>query len=167
MLDIDQEVIRLIGEHRKLEGVKLVKEHTDWGLREAKDYVDALEAQLNQNPLPKIEDETDFKLRLSELLQNGQKIAAIKLTVEYQKLGLKDAKDFVDYYELTLESSEDVNLTQSEPLSLENEEFIQKVYSLLYKNKKLEAIKLVKESMENLSLLEAKTWVELLESKMG
>jgi ribosomal protein L7/L12 len=41
-----QAVIDLLREGRKIEAIKVVRLHTGYGLKQAKDYVDALEREL-------------------------------------------------------------------------------------------------------------------------
>lgn len=41
--NVEQEVRHLLSQRQKIEAIKLVREATGWGLREAKDYVEALE----------------------------------------------------------------------------------------------------------------------------
>lgn len=43
--ELDSEVRRLLAGRRKIEAVKLVRERTGWALKEAKEYVERLQAQ--------------------------------------------------------------------------------------------------------------------------
>jgi ribosomal protein L7/L12 len=95
----DAAVAQLLARGNKIEAIKLVRERTGWGLKEAKDYVEALP---NAPPLPapvapvsagSMDDEA------RALLAKGQKIVAIKLVRERTGWGLKEAKDYVDELE--------------------------------------------------------------------
>lgn len=41
--DLEPELRKLLAQKRKIEAIKLVREHTKWGLKESKDYVDQLD----------------------------------------------------------------------------------------------------------------------------
>lgn len=91
----------------KIEAIKLVREQTGLGLKEAKDYVDALERGQSVPPLPTQSmpkpklDQHELHRQVHGLLQANQKIDAIKLVREQTGLGLKEAKDYVDALEKT------------------------------------------------------------------
>jgi len=102
--DVRTDATALLAAGRKIEAVKRVRELTGLGLKEAKDYVDALQQgvvveapalspahPLGETPPPL---ELDAQLRL--LVAEGRKIEAIKLLRERSGLGLKEAKDYVD-----------------------------------------------------------------------
>ncbi|MDZ4720072.1 MAG: ribosomal protein L7/L12 [Roseiflexaceae bacterium] len=85
----------------KIEAIKRVRQHTSMGLKEAKDYVEALEAgqapTLPASPLapsPGISDDLHDQIRA--LLAKNQKIEAIKLVRQHTGMGLKEAKDYVE-----------------------------------------------------------------------
>ena len=50
--DVAPEVAQLVAAHKKIDAIKLVRQRTGAGLREAKDYVDAIEAGRAPQPLP-------------------------------------------------------------------------------------------------------------------
>ena len=89
----------LAGGH-KIEAIKRVRAVTGMGLKEAKDYVEALPhapplgqlvpVGLAQAPTHDVEREA------RRLLKDGGKIAAIKRVRELTGLGLKEAKDYVE-----------------------------------------------------------------------
>ena len=84
----------------KIMAIKVVRERTGMGLREAKAYVDALGAgafrdDAHARPGASAYDEADGVIRgLRDA--HGSKIEAIKRVREMTGLGLKEAKDFVD-----------------------------------------------------------------------
>ncbi len=88
---IEREVYFLLARGRKIEAIKMVRELTEMGLKEAKDYVDSLARSRS----PDASKETlEFEAR--ELLAQGRKIEAIKKVMVLTAMGLKEAKDFVD-----------------------------------------------------------------------
>ncbi|NOK58672.1 MAG: hypothetical protein GFH27_549301n298 [Chloroflexi bacterium AL-W] len=101
-LDKD-EVRRLVHQGRKIEAIKLVREHTDKGLREAKNYVEALErsAALPEEIDPSA-DVSAIGNEVRALLLQGKKIEAIKRVREHTQWGLKEAKEYVDAFESSL-----------------------------------------------------------------
>ncbi|MCX5469600.1 50S ribosomal protein L7/L12 [Acinetobacter nematophilus] len=102
-----QEIRLLLQQNRKVEAVKYVKDHSDLGLKEAKDYVDQFQNQAqffaNQYASQSSAD-SDTPLQthqqeLQSLIQQGRKIEAIKIVMDQSQLGLKDAKDLVEELE--------------------------------------------------------------------
>lgn len=101
---LDHHVRKLAAEGNKIEAIKAVREHTGLGLKEAKDYVDAIPnvvplANFGQGAPPPdagpMDDETVRAAALA-LVAHGKKIEAIKFVRERTGLGLKEAKDYVD-----------------------------------------------------------------------
>lgn len=97
-------VQQLVREGKKIEAVKLVREQTDLGLKEAKDAVDSIErgetpelrprATATQHGVSGVDlDE------INELLLQNKKIEAIKLYREQTGVGLKEAKDAIEAIE--------------------------------------------------------------------
>jgi ribosomal protein L7/L12 len=103
--DPDAHVAELLARGNKIEAIKLVRQHTGLGLKEAKDYVERLPgaprlaelptvvAPASPAPAGSIDDEA------RAILARGNKIEAIKLVREHTGLGLKEAKDYVDALE--------------------------------------------------------------------
>ncbi|MCU0438715.1 MAG: hypothetical protein MUC49_12460 [Raineya sp.] len=117
-----QDVLNMLGQGRKLEAVKLIKESTHLGLKESKDLADLLynnlgsEAILHQVlemylplfekkqeeiPVQQISQNSEFGTKVSidtilDLIHKGKKIEAVKLVKDTDGLGLKDSKDIVD-----------------------------------------------------------------------
>jgi ribosomal protein L7/L12 len=91
-----REILELVRAERAIEAIKLCRERTGLGLKEAKDLVDAVAAgrdvALPAPASPAPAGDRD----LVELLKAGRKIDAIKLHRERTGLGLKEAKDAVE-----------------------------------------------------------------------
>jgi ribosomal protein L7/L12 len=91
---LNNRVIALVSDGRKIEAIKLYRDLTGAGLKEAKDAVEALER--GDSPASTsgraTEDDADFL----DLLRAGQKIRAIKLYRDKTGVGLADAKNAVE-----------------------------------------------------------------------
>jgi ribosomal protein L7/L12 len=101
------EVLRLTQSGNKIEAIKLFREMTGLGLKEAKDAVEAIQAGQTWeaqatfvastrqtpvgDPLP-----SSKMAQITQLARAGQKIEAIKLYREVFGVGLKEAKEVVD-----------------------------------------------------------------------
>ncbi|GAB4216050.1 MAG: hypothetical protein OHK0022_56690 [Roseiflexaceae bacterium] len=96
----DPEVLAHLSRGNKIQAIQRVRELTGIGLKEAKDYVEALErvspptATPTATHLPATDATADPEVRA--LVAQGNKIAAIKRVRELTGLGLKEAKDLVD-----------------------------------------------------------------------
>lgn len=99
---LDQAQIQLLlSQGKKLEAIKQVRLQTSLGLKEAKDYVEAIER--GQSPIspivvePQVLQLPEDILREAQIVaQQGNKIQAIKMVREATKLSLKEAKDLVE-----------------------------------------------------------------------
>ncbi len=97
-----QQVQQLAQAGQKIEAIKLFREHTNLGLNEAKDAVEAMEAgqvttTITTNHFTqKMELTPDVTDQVIQLVQQGRKIEAIKLIREQTNLGLKESKDIAD-----------------------------------------------------------------------
>ncbi|ABX02954.1 MAG TPA: hypothetical protein DEF47_02305 [Herpetosiphon sp.] len=99
---LDQAQIQLLlSQGKKLEAIKHVRLQTSLGLKEAKDYVEAIER--GQSPLspvvvepPVLQLPEDLLREAQIVAQQGNKIQAIKMVREATKLSLKEAKDLVE-----------------------------------------------------------------------
>lgn len=99
-----QEIRLLLQQNRKVEAVKYVKDHSNLGLKESKDFVDQFENQaqfFNSEYAHQNTDDLNTPQPIQHhevlsLIQQGRKIEAIKLVMDQSHLGLKDAKDFVE-----------------------------------------------------------------------
>ena len=99
-VELADRVRRLAAEGQKLEAIKLLREATGVGLAEAKAGVEAIE---RGNLITfSGSDGTpgglshEIEQQLLRLVQEGQKIQAIKLYREHTSSGLKEAKEFVE-----------------------------------------------------------------------
>lgn len=107
----------LILEGQKIEAIKQYKEITGMGLRESKEFIDDLEAQLRRDypdfpqnlaappkshrpSMGNIPEEDARKM--TEFIFAGQKIEAIKMYRDASHLGLKESKQFIDQLEKQL-----------------------------------------------------------------
>ena len=100
LLAPDEEIRDLLARGKKIQAIKRVRELTGMGLKEAKDYVEALPhapplGQLvpgrGAQPLSR-----EVEREARRLLNDGGKIAAIRRVRELTGMGLKEAKDYVD-----------------------------------------------------------------------
>lgn len=95
---VDEDVQQLIRDKKKIQAIKLVREKHGVGLKEAKEYVEALQKnqpidlpkKVTMGDIPAVRDEA---LRL---IREGKKIEAIKLMQDAAGMGLKQAKSLVE-----------------------------------------------------------------------
>jgi len=94
------DILSMLEQGRKIDAIRMYREQTGAGLREAKDAVEALE---RGGKLPKSPQaagsagvRADLKADVWALVQDGQKIQAIKFYRERTGCGLKQAKDAVE-----------------------------------------------------------------------
>lgn len=105
---LDHHVRKLAAEGNKIEAIKAVREHTGLGLKEAKDYVEAIPGVV---PLANfghaapgdqgLKDEAMVREAAWQLVAKGQKIEAIKLIRENTGWDLKRSKEYADALEGT------------------------------------------------------------------
>jgi ribosomal protein L7/L12 len=93
---LEAEVQQLLAEGRKMSAIKLYREHTGVGLREAKQAVEAMQPD---TLLPHYSPDADVEARIYTLLVAGRKMDAIKLYHEHTNSGLKEAKEAVEAME--------------------------------------------------------------------
>jgi ribosomal protein L7/L12 len=89
-----RELVELVRSGNKIEAIKLYRERTGVGLKEAKDAVEALERADAARVTESVGE--SFRRQLVALLGAGRKIEAIKLYRERTGVGLKQAKDAVE-----------------------------------------------------------------------
>ena len=94
------EVSALLAGGNKIEAIKRLRELTGLGLKEAKDYVEAMPSG---GPLPTLPSPVSAPpasagdlTEVHALAQQGHKIEAIKRYRQLTGVGLKEAKDYVD-----------------------------------------------------------------------
>ena len=92
-LSLDGRVIALVREGRKIEAIKLYRDLTGAGLKEAKDAVEALE---RGGSLPTRDASSGDDPDVLELLRAGQKIRAIKLYRDKTGAGLAESKNAIE-----------------------------------------------------------------------
>ncbi|MDZ4713704.1 MAG: hypothetical protein SGI89_15460 [bacterium] len=106
--ELKSRVIQLISQGKKIDAIKLVVANRKTGLAEGKRIVDLLQnfdindissLQNLKNAAVEIKQTPEFASQITQLLQRGKKIEAIKLVVQNNRMGLKEAKDFVDNFE--------------------------------------------------------------------
>ncbi|MBO9674776.1 MAG: ribosomal protein L7/L12 [Sphingobacteriaceae bacterium] len=90
--EIQQQALLFLYRNQKIAAVKVVKDHSGCGLKEAKDYVDALEAG-TQQPAPKSQNLDEEVLAI---LSQGNKLNAIKHYKDATGLGLAASRDYVE-----------------------------------------------------------------------
>lgn len=88
-----QTVASLLQAGEKIQAIKLYREQTGAGLRDAKD---AVEAMARGEAPPRATMPSANSATLENLIRAGRKIEAIKLYREQTGAGLKDAKDHVE-----------------------------------------------------------------------
>jgi large subunit ribosomal protein L7/L12 len=92
--DVEGRVRSLLAEGRKIEAIKVYREATGAGLKEAKDAVEAINRGIELST--PVDGGDDVEGQLLSLLGRGEKIQAIKLYREATGAGLKEAKDAVE-----------------------------------------------------------------------
>lgn len=103
MSEAPRKIADLIREGKKIEAIKLLRDTTGIGLKEAKEEVDRLSiemsGQASSQPMADARG-PDLSGTLSkevvDLARQGQKIQAIKLLREQTGMGLKEAKEQVE-----------------------------------------------------------------------
>lgn len=97
---LSEAAIAALGAGNKVEAIKLVREATGLGLKEAKDAVEQYVPgdRPFRTPERRSAGSEAFPLAAVSALQNGKLIDAVKIVRKAQGGGLKDAKDAVDRY---------------------------------------------------------------------
>lgn len=103
------EIVRLVGEGKKIDAIKKFREHFAASLKDAKEAVEQIERgqvvtisdmQVVHNHTPTLpEDHAELESELNDLLSKQQKIEAIKRLREVYPVSLKDAKEAIDQME--------------------------------------------------------------------
>ena len=183
---------QLVEEDKKIEAIKIVRIFTGTGLKEAKDFVEHFQTtgcsweavrEAFRDIADKLTDDinnreeihregNDIK-EIKNLLRSGNKIMAIKRIRELTDAGLKEAKDFADYFEQTgfyLEKEKFPSIimkltgemtVKHEQLYVINEK-TSEIEALLKNGRKIEAIKRIRE-LTDAGLKEAKDFADYLE----
>ncbi|MEM9484414.1 MAG: ribosomal protein L7/L12 [Cyanobacteria bacterium P01_F01_bin.116] len=158
-LDTKERITMLMQQNQKVQAIKLVRSATGWGLKESKEYVEQFP---NLGPLPNPKpnapsaatveafdiDRHDINVRIQLLMEQHQKIRAIKLVRTVTQWGLKEAKDYVERYP----DLPPLPVTISGPVSPQ-------IQKLLSEQKYMDAIHLV-EKRTGMMTTEAKDYIE-------
>jgi ribosomal protein L7/L12 len=104
------QIRELLAQNQKIAAVKLYRELTGAGLKEAKDAVEAIERGEPVREAVSLHFDTQNNALLEEnikqLLLRRQKIHAVKLYREAHNCGLKEAKDAVDAIEMQMRTGD-------------------------------------------------------------
>jgi ribosomal protein L7/L12 len=92
--DIENTLRELVQSNRKIEAIKLLRDASGCQLKEAKDYVDNLDAPHDQFVAAQPADRDKHLLML---LSQGKKIEAVKYYKDQTGAGLADSKNYVDH----------------------------------------------------------------------
>jgi ribosomal protein L7/L12 len=88
----EQELYKaLLKAGKKIEAIQIYRTDKKCSLEEAKTFLDNLEKQISPAVASKIEDSM-----LTQMLQNGKDLQAIKLYKQSSGCSLKEAKDYID-----------------------------------------------------------------------
>jgi ribosomal protein L7/L12 len=90
--EIQQKALSLIASNQKIAAVKLIMDHAQCGLKEAKDYADGLQVGI-QSPASSA---TNLNEQLFVILSQGNKLNAIKYYKDATGAGLAESKDYVE-----------------------------------------------------------------------
>lgn len=155
-------VRRILAAGNKIQAIKEVRDQTGLGLKEAKDYVDALEraphthVPIKPDAPPSATADIDADPEVIAQLSRGNKIAAIQRVRELSGLGLRDAKDLVDALERTFQANGRPAATH---IAATDATADPEVRALVAQGNKIQAIKRVRE-LTGLGLKEAKDLVD-------
>lgn len=168
--DVVSQARELAEQGKKIDAIKLVRQSTNWGLKEAKEYVEALQAGASvsfvQSGTVRAPQAASFSPAVAnqvrELADQGKTIEAIKLVRQYTAWGLKEASEYVK----VLQTDPSVagvqagaaGTPQAADPSLSMADNVRKVAE---ESGKIEAIKLVR-LLTKWSLKDAKEYVERL-----
>lgn len=90
---LETELRNLLAADRKIEAIKLYCERTGASLAEAKNAVEAMEGG---RPEPASDLPADLEQEVAQLLEQGQKLRAVKTYREQTGVGLHEAKEAVE-----------------------------------------------------------------------
>lgn len=164
---LDAAVGKLLAEGQLVPAVKLIRENTGLGLREAMQYVQRLSAGADSaNAAPAASTRSsissDAMAQIQQLVAQDKKIQAIKLVRQHTGLGLKEAKDLVDRMADSAAVGA-LDLPAAGPqLTPSTDEVMTRVRALAAQGKKIHAIKELRDHTPGLGLKEAKDIVESL-----
>jgi len=90
--ELQLEAQSLIANNQKILAVKLIIDNTSCGLKEAKDYIDGLQAGYSKTTV----DLSNMDEQLLTILGQGNKLNAIKYYKDATGAGLAESKDYVE-----------------------------------------------------------------------
>jgi ribosomal protein L7/L12 len=93
-LSAEVQINSFLQQGQKIEAIKVYREHTGVGLKEAKDAIEKMQAPGQKDPPVPVLD-TNVELEILSLLEQGQKIQALKLYREKTGYSLYTAKRVV------------------------------------------------------------------------
>jgi ribosomal protein L7/L12 len=163
--ELDATVGKLLAEGQVVPAVKLIRENTGLGLRQAMQYAQRLGAGADAaNAAPaqttRSSISSDAMAQIQQLVAQGKKIQAIKLVREHTGLGLKEAKDLVDRMADSAAVGA-LDLPAAGPqLPPSSDDVMARVRALAAQGKKINAIKELRDHTPGLGLKEAKDIVE-------
>ena len=120
-LSLQEAAIGALSRGDKIEAIKIVREATGLGLKEAKDAVERYVEGDSPFPsrAPSSPDSNAMPLAAVSALQNGKLIVAIRIVREARGIGLKDAKDAVEAHVAAAPGHDEADITVAEAVSLE------------------------------------------------
>lgn len=98
---LQAEIQALMTQNKKISAIKKFRKYTGLGLKESKDYVEALSQHKAAWPDVPLKGgiTPELKKELKNLISDNRKIEAIRLLRERSGLGLKQAKEYIDELE--------------------------------------------------------------------
>ncbi len=175
-LDKLAEIKELLAAGKKIEAIKLIRQATGLGLKEAKDLVEAMErgeaitftsASATFPLSPQDFPDLGRVARLGEvadLLKRGEKLEAIRVYRELTGASLTDAVEAIERMErgeaVTITSAKTVTFNTTAP---EHAAQVEKMMAAVRAGNKIEAIKIFRETFDT-GLTEAKAAIEAMEA---
>lgn len=183
MINLKEECLFLIHENRVLEAQSLAFQHFG-NLSQAKEFIESLHPITSHSNIVEenSKSQTSFFDEIIHLVEGKMKLIAVKTLKDNTNLGLKEAKDLIDLIEANIHSKDiltnilnqyfntNINLSSS-PIqqASQNSEFgtkvsIDTILDLIRQGKKIEAVKLVKDT-DGFGLKESKDIVDAIQEK--
>lgn len=158
--DIQEELKSLMQRSRTIEALKLVRSTTGWSLKRAKDYLYTL--NLEKPEIKSVKD-LDTKERVMMLMQQHQKIQAIKLVRTTTGWGLKESKEYVEQFPnlgpLPSIQPNSPPTTDTETFDIDRHDINDRIRLLMEQHRKIQAIKLVR-TVTQWDLKKAKDYID-------
>lgn len=173
--DLEAQVRWLVQSGNKIEAIKVYRQATGVELKEAREAVEAVErgrsllapagTDWESNAVAQPATPAQLEAEIRELVQKGNKLAAIALYRSATRSGLKEAKDAVEAVERgePLLFPELGTVASPDPASVPGD-FEAQITDLLRQGRKIDAIKLYREAT-GVGLAEAKEIVEAIERR--